>query len=236
MKQRLQKILSQAGICSRRQAEDYLLAGRICVNGVVASLGDGAVPGEDEITVDGVSVFFKEERVYLMLNKPQGYVTTLSDEKGRPTVAQLVQAVGVRVWPVGRLDYQTEGLLILCNDGELTQTLTHPGHGVEKEYYVWVAGDVARALPVLTNPMTVEGERFLPAQVTPLKQDGKQILSIVIHEGKNRQVRRMCAHAGLKVRRLKRVREGNLRLDPALAPGSWRPLTPEEVHMLHTKF
>lgn len=233
MEERLQKLLSRLGYCSRRKAEEYLAAGRIAVNGIPATLGDKALWGRDEITLDGKPLQDQSPRLYLMLNKPRGFVTTLSDERGRKTVAQLVEGCGARVWPVGRLDINSEGLLILCNDGALTQRLTHPSHEVEKEYNTWVTGDVDAALPVLTAPMCLEGEQIRPAKVRVLRSDGpRSLLSITIHEGKNRQVRRMCDFAGLEVVRLKRVREGALMLDKTLKPGAYRPLTPAECRLL----
>ena len=226
MKERIQKILSARGVCSRRTAEEYLKEGRIRVNGAVACLGDQADPDIDEITVDGASVAAAGHRTYLMLHKPRGYVTTLSDERGRKTVAQLVADCGVRVWPVGRLDMDSEGLLLLTDDGELTNRLTHPSHEVEKEYLVWVTGEMTRAaLDSLARPMELDGQRLRPAKV---KRMGENMLSIVIHEGKNRQVRRMCASVGLEVTRLKRVREGEIMLGE-LPKGKWRRLTEEEI-------
>ncbi len=236
MGERLQKILSQAGICSRRRAEEYLLAGRVTVNGKRAELGDKADPLLDEITLDGIPIRRKEERVYLMLNKPRGVVTTLSDEKGRRNVLDLISGLPARVWPVGRLDMDSEGLLLLCNDGELTQRLTHPSYKVEKEYHVWVRGALRPAIECLRQPMQLDGEWVGPARVS-LLEDRPQgaLLSIVIHEGKNRQVRRMCAQAGLTVRRLKRVREGELYLDEQLAPGQWRYLSGPEIERLRAE-
>ena len=163
-----------------------------------------------------------------MLNKPRGYVTTLSDEKGWRTVAELVAGCGARVWPVGRLDLDSEGLLLLTDDGALTHSLLHPSHEVEKEYRVWVEGDVDTALPVLRGPMELDGYALRPARVTPA---GEGVLSVVIHERRNRQVRRMCDAAGLRVRRLQRVREGELCLC-ALPVGAWRRLTGEELCLL----
>ena len=233
MKERLQKIIAAAGICSRRAAEDLLRQGRVRVNGQSAALGDQADPESDIVTVDGQPLRRDTRRVYLMLNKPRGYVTTLSDEKGRRTVAQLVSGCGCRVWPVGRLDMDSEGLLLLTDDGELTHRLIHPSHQVEKEYLVWVTGDVDRALPILSGPMELDGEPLAPAQVRRGRTGGGvSQLSIVIHQGKNRQVRRMCAQAGLTVKRLKRVREGRVTLDRTLAPGAWRRLTEEELALL----
>ncbi len=232
MEERLQKILSAAGVTSRRGAEQYLLAGRVTVNGRAASLGDKADPERDDIRVDGKPLRHGEARTYLMLNKPRGYVTTLSDEKGRKTVADLVKGCPARVWPVGRLDLDSEGLLLLTDDGELTHRLIHPSHEVEKEYHVWVTGDAGKALPVLRGPITLDGVPLRPARVELLgREKGESVLSVTIHEGKNRQVRRMCALAGLQVRRLRRVQEGALRLGD-LPVGRWRLLTEEERHQL----
>ena len=233
MEERLQKLLSAAGVCSRRTAEDYIRAGRVSVNGRTAQLGDKADPVRDRIVLDGAPVVdAPEQTVCLMLHKPAGYVTTLSDEKGRRTVAELVRGAPARVWPVGRLDLNSEGLLLLTNDGALTQRLTHPSHGVEKEYHVWVRGDAQRALPVLRGPMELDGRRLAPARVELLRTEGEAaVLSVTICQGINRQVRRMCAAAALTVVRLVRVREGGLRLD-GLPRGRWRLLTEEEVARL----
>ena len=227
MKERLQKLLSAAGVCSRRAAEEYIAAGRVRVNGVVAHIGDGADPELDTITVDGQPLPRRGETVWLLLHKPRGYVTTLSDEKGRKTAAQLAEGCGVRVWPVGRLDLNSEGLLLFTNDGAGTDRLLHPSHEVEKEYEVAVTGDLSRALPVLTGPLELDGRPLAPARVDILRRDGQGgLLSVTIHEGRNRQVRRMCALAGLKVKALKRVREGPLTLGD-LPVGKWRGLTEE---------
>lgn len=228
MEERLQKLISSCGVASRRTAEEYIQAGRVTVNGRTAVSGDRADLERDEVAVDGVPLRQGGAHTYLMLHKPRGYVTTLSDEKGRPTVADLVTGCGARVWPVGRLDLDSEGLLIMTDDGALTNLLTHPRHEKEKEYHVLVKGNMATALPILAGPMTLDGVPLAPARITPL---GEERLSIVIHEGKNRQVRRMCALAGLTVKRLKRVREGSLLLDQ-LRPGAWRPLTGAEVAAL----
>ena len=227
MEERLQKLLSAAGVCSRRRAEEYLKAGRVAVNGVPASLGDKADPDRDAVTLDGVRVSAPAEHTYLMLNKPRGYVTTLSDEKGRRTAGELVADCGARVWPVGRLDLDSEGLLLFTDDGALTNRLLHPAHGVEKEYFVWVRGDVEAALPALRRPMVLDGETLTADRVE--RQNGA--LRFVLHQGKNRQVRRMCAAAGLTVTRLKRVREGPLRLG-TLPVGKWRYLTEEERFLI----
>lgn len=234
MEERLQKLISSSGLASRRTAEGWIEAGRVTVNGAVAHLGDKADPDLDDIRVDGKPLCRnEEERTYIMLNKPRGYVTTLSDEKGRKTVADLVADCGARVWPVGRLDLDSEGLLLMTDDGELTNRLIHPSHEVEKEYLVWVTGDVKKALPILKSPMTLDGDRLAPAKVKQGRVTGEiSQLSITIHQGKNRQVRRMCTKAGLSVLRLKRVREGALWLDRELKPGAYRKLKPEELTML----
>ena len=228
MEERLQKLISAAGLCSRRKAEEWLAAGRVTVNGVTASVGDKADLEHDLVEVDGVALSRPSTHTYIMLHKPRGYVTTLSDEKGRKTVAQLVENCPARVWPVGRLDMDSEGLLLLTDDGELTHRLTHPSHEIQKEYHVRVTGNVAQALPVLSKPMVVDGEDMVADCV---EQTGEHSLMIVIHQGKNRQVRRMCAAAGLTVTRLIRVREGELLLGD-LKRGEWRELTEAELKLL----
>lgn len=233
MEDRLQKLLSAAGVCSRRRAEEYITAGRVTVNGRPASLGDRADPDRDEIALDGQPVVRSQTRTVLMLYKPRGVVTTLSDEKGRRTVADLVKGCPARVWPVGRLDLDSEGLLLLTDDGDLTNALIHPRHEVEKEYLVWVTGCTEPGLGAMARTMKLDGQALRPAQVAVLRREGERtVLSVVIHEGKNRQIRRMCAACGMTVRRLKRVREGSLTLDRTLAPGQWRPLTPAETARL----
>ena len=232
MEERLQKLLSAAGVCSRRAAETYILAGRVTVNGVPAELGMRADPERDEICVDGKLLGGREELVYLLLNKPRGYVTTLSDEKGRKNVADLVRGCGARVYPVGRLDLDSEGLLLMTNDGELMQHLLHPSHEVNKTYHVSVYGAVAGCAKRIAALTDLEGEPIRPAQVEVLRQTNETAeLAVTIHEGKNRQVRRMCAACGLTVKRLRRVREHTLELGD-LAPGVWRYLTEAEVAAL----
>ena len=232
MEERIQKILSAAGLASRRRAEEYLTADRVTVNGRTAGLGEKADPQRDDIRLDGRPVRPVSAHTYLMLYKPRGYVTTLADERGRRTVAQLVSGCGARVWPVGRLDLDSEGLLLMTDDGAFTQRLIHPSHQVEKEYLVTVEGDVDRAIPVLSGPMELDGVPLAPARIGVLSREGadRARLSVVIHEGRNRQVRRMCALAGLEVKRLKRVREGSLALG-RLRPGEWRRLTPQELRL-----
>lgn len=238
MEERLQKLISSCGLASRRTAEEWISAGRVTVNGLTAQLGDRADLDRDDVLVDGKPLRgTKEQRTFLMLNKPRGHVTTLSDEKGRKTVADLVSGCPARVWPVGRLDMDSEGLLILTDDGELTNHLLHPSQEVEKEYLVWVTGNVKRALPILSGPMELDGDRLAPARVRQGKTSGGVTqLSVIIHQGKNRQVRRMCAKAGLTVLRLKRIREGRLELDRNLKPGTWRELTTQEILLLMEEF
>ena len=229
MTMRLQKCISQAGLASRRTAEEWILAGRVTVNGEIAALGDSADPEADVICVDGKPLPRPDAPVYLMLHKPRGYVTTLSDEQGRPTAAQLVSDVGTRVYPVGRLDLDSEGLLLFTNDGEAAHALMHPSHAVDKVYHVTVSGaPLERAAAIIRAVTDLDGERVSPAVVVVL--DEKR-LAVTIHEGKNRQVRRLCAKAGLTVHRLVRVQEGALRLG-SLPRGKWRYLTPEEMQSI----
>ncbi len=232
MAERLQKLIAQAGLCSRRKAEELLSAGRVTVDGVVAALGDKADPAVQTIAVDGRVLAFEEEKVYLMLHKPRGYVTTLSDEKGRKTAADLVAGCGVRIYPVGRLDMDSEGLLLFTNDGDFMQTMTHPKHQVDKVYEVTVTGEVDGAELRLAAVTDLDGEPIIPAQVTEVSRSGGQaLLRVVIHQGKNRQIRRMCAQVGLTVKRLRRVAEESLTLGE-LPVGKWRYLTKEEIDTL----
>ena len=230
MEERLQKILSAAGVCSRRQAEALLAAGRVTVNGRTAQVGDKADPARDTVAVDGRPIVPGTERVYLMLHKPRGVVTTLSDERGRPTVAELVADCGIRVYPVGRLDRDSEGLLLMTNDGGFAQRLAHPGHRMEKEYRVTVTGrleDCAERLAALTA--LEDGSPIVPARVEVVSRQGNRwILSVVICQGLNRQIRRMCAMAELRVERLVRTREGTLTLG-TLQKGRWRYLSDREI-------
>lgn len=236
MKERLQKILSGAGICSRRAAETYIQQGRVKVNGITANLGDSADVEQDEILVDGRVIGKKARRmVYIMLNKPRGYVTTLSDEADRKTVADLIQDVPERVYPVGRLDMHSEGLLLLTNDGQLAHSLMHPSHEVYKEYLVKLTPD-EEGLPSPEKPLSgvieLDGERLLPAKCRLLtKTENGYIMTIAIRQGKNRQIRRMCAKCGYTVNSLKRVSEGDVKLGE-LPSGRWRYLTEAEVRYL----
>ena len=229
MTERLQKILSARGIASRRKAEEMIVQGRVTCNGTVANLGDSADPEKDVILVDGVPLPSQGEYVYIMLNKPRGFVTTLSDEKGRKNVAELVADCGVRVYPIGRLDMDSEGLLLFTNDGAFADLLMHPKHEVEKTYHVWVTGFEAGREELLSRPITLDGYKIRPPKVALLSANqDNAILSVTIHEGRNRQVRRMCQAAGLNVTRLRRVSEDSVSLGK-LPLGKWRYLTDAEV-------
>lgn len=234
MKERLQKLISSAGLASRRAAEELIKQGRVKVNGETASLGMSADPELDDIRVNGKRLRISGTRIYIMLNKPRGYVTTLSDEKGRKTVAELVKGAGRRLYPVGRLDLNSEGLLIMTDDGEAANALMHPSHEVGKTYRVTVSGrEPEAAVRELEALREVEGEPIRPAQVSFAGEtgEGKYMLDVTIHEGRNRQVRKMCAAAGLEVRRLVRIAEGELSLG-GLQTGKWRRLTSEELDWL----
>ena len=232
MAERLQKILSARGVASRRTAETWIQQGRVTVNGIPARLGDTADPEQDEILLDGKPLPQGQEPVYILLNKPRGYVTTLSDEQGRPNAAQLVADCGVRVYPVGRLDMDSEGLLLFTNDGVFANALMHPKHQVKKTYDVWVTGYVPGAEIRLARPIELDGYTIRKPEVKLLKAEGNRArLRVTIHEGRNRQIRRMCQAAGMTVTRLRRIREGSLSLGD-LAPGAWRHLTREEVARL----
>ena len=233
MEERLQKIIAASGLMSRRSAEELIAAGKVRVNGAVASLGDRADAARDRITVDGKSLAPPEEKVYIMLNKPRGYVTTLKDEKGRRTVAELVSELGVRLYPVGRLDMNSEGLLIMNNDGELAERMMQPRGGVEKCYRTTVTGeDVPAATEKMKESMLIDGYRTRGARVEIERLTDKGgVLLVTIGEGRNRQVRKMCEQVGLRVTRLCRISEGELRLGD-LRTGRWRELTRAEIARL----
>lgn len=235
MKERIQKIISSRGIASRRQAEEMIRDGRVVCNGQLCEIGQTADPEVDVIMIDNQPLPKTGERVYILLNKPRGYVTTLSDEKGRKNAAQLVQDCGTRVYPVGRLDMDSEGLLLFTNDGDFANHLMHPRHQIDKTYKVTVTGYTSEGLVKLKQPVILDGYRIQPPQVGVVREfnDANQraVLLVTIHEGRNRQVRRMCAMAGMNVTRLIRIQEGNLHLGD-LPCGSWRYLTEEEVNDL----
>lgn len=233
MTERIQKIIASRGITSRRKAEELILAGRVTCNGRVCLLGEQADPEIDTILLDGKPLPSGGEYTYIMLNKPRGYVTTLSDEKGRKDITLLVSDCPVRVYPVGRLDMDSEGLLLLTNDGDFANRLMHPKHEVNKTYRVFVKGYSPEALERLSKPVELDGYLIQKPQVRCVSADGrgKAQLEVVIHEGRNRQVRRMCDIAGMKVERLIRIAEGQLQLGK-LPLGKWRRLTDDEVEEL----
>lgn len=232
MKERLQKILSSRGVASRRKAEELITAGKVTCNGRVCGLGESADPDVDTILVDGKPLPSQGVYVYIMLHKPRGYVTTLSDEKGRKNATQLVADCGTRVYPVGRLDMDSEGLLLFTNDGDFANHLMHPKHEVNKTYRVTVTGYTDIALENLKKPITLDGYRIRTPEVSLVRHTGEKAeLLVTIHEGRNRQVRRMCAMAGMEVRRLVRISEGELDLGN-LPLGKWRHLRAEEVAAL----
>ena len=233
MKERLQKILSARGVASRRKAEEMIQQGLVTVNGVVAALGETADPEVDEILISGKPLPQQEKYIYILLNKPRGYVTTLSDEKGRKNAAQLVEDCGVRVYPVGRLDMDSEGLLLFTNDGAFANALMHPKQEVKKTYNVWVTGYHPGSEIQLSKPITLDGYTIRPPKVKLQWSEGQKAkFQVTIHEGRNRQVRRMCEAAGMHCTRLRRIQEGNLSLGD-LPLGKWRYLTEEEVKNLH---
>ena len=240
MAERLQKILSAAGIASRRAAEGYITEGRVTVNGrTVTELGTKADPHSDDIRVDGRRIKPAARRLYILMYKPRGYITSRSDPQKRPTVIDLLAKGGVRdyVYPVGRLDYDSEGLLLLTSDGDLAARLTHPSHEVEREYHAQVRGVPDRhAIERLGKGIVIEGRETAPAEVKLLKVmdggDGSDaILSLVVHEGRNRQVRRMCEAVGHPVVRLRRVRIGPI-TDDRIRPGEFRELDGGEIAAL----
>lgn len=230
---RIQKIIASRGIASRRKAEEMISAGRVTCNGRVCLLGESADPDIDIILLDGKPLPSGGEYTYIMLHKPRGFVTTLSDEKGRKNVAELVADCGQRVYPVGRLDMDSEGLLLLTNDGDFANRLMHPKHNVDKTYLVTVEGYSESGLEQLAKPITLDGYTIAKPSVKRITADekGRARLEVVIHEGRNRQVRRMCAAAGMQVIRLVRIAEGDLQLG-SLPLGKWRKLTDREVKAL----
>ena len=231
---KLQKYFSDCGILSRRAAEEEIKQGKVTVNGEVAFLGMRISPDVDVVVYKGARVLAQsEEKLYILLNKPRGIVTTLSDEKGRPTVLSLISGLGARVYPVGRLDIDSDGLLLLTNDGALTNKLTHPRHKIPKIYNVTVKGEVSEgALTLLSSPLVIDGYKIQPVKVEIIKKEPSQtILKMTLYEGRNRQIRKMCALADLKITRLTRVALGNIALG-SLEVGKWRFLTESETDYL----
>jgi len=233
MLERLQKIMAESGIASRRRCEELILEKRVKVNGIIAELGTKADKEKDLIEVDGKPLKAKGQKVYIMLNKPVGYITSAKDQFGRPTVLDLLKGVKERVYPVGRLDYDTEGLLLLTNDGDLTYAITHPKHNINKTYRAVIKGIAGKKeIDAFRKGLAIDDYVTSPAKLSIIKIiDGNSIVDITIHEGKNRQVRKMCAAVGHPVIRLKRTSIGGLKLG-GLPVGAWRYLTAEEVAYL----
>ena len=231
---RLQKHLSTCGIASRRKAEELIEQGKVKVNGRIATLGDKVDPKRDKVTVRGKTVVAVNEKVYIMLNKPRGYVTTMKDEYDRKCVNDLVKDVGVKVFPVGRLDRDSEGLLIMTNDGELANSITHPSKHVNKTYRVTVGGAVNdEQIAKLSDGILLDGRKTQPCDVFVVdRKPDRTMLNFIIHEGRNRQIRRMCEVVGLEVLRLKRLEIAGVKLG-GLKLGSWRPLNVREMVRLN---
>ena len=234
-KVRLQKIIADSGICSRRKAEELIAQGRVKINGRPCKVGDKADPIKDIVSIDGERVVFERKKTYryIMLNKPRGYVTTMSDELDRKCVTELLDGVDARVYPIGRLDKNSEGLLLFTNDGNFANEIMHPSKHVTKTYRVTVRPDVDdEVLVKLSEGVVIDGRKTLPCTVLVLdKQPGRTVLQMTISEGRNRQIRKMCEAVGLEVARLKRPAVGPITLG-MLKPGTWRDLKPEELRAL----
>lgn len=232
---RLQKIIADSGICSRRKAEELIAQGRVKINGRPCKVGDKADPIKDIVSIDGERVVFERKKAYryIMLNKPRGYVTTMSDELDRKCVTELLDGVDARVYPIGRLDKNSEGLLLFTNDGNFANEIMHPSKHVTKTYRVTVRPDVDdEVLVKLSEGVVIDGRKTLPCTVLVLdKQPGRTVLQMTISEGRNRQIRKMCEAVGLEVARLKRTAVGPIKLG-MLKPGTWRDLKPEELRAL----
>ncbi|MBR1752839.1 MAG: rRNA pseudouridine synthase [Ruminococcus sp.] len=234
---RLQKLIAEAGICSRRKAEELITQGKVKVNGHPVSLGDKADPIKDIITVNGERIYISRKKSYryIMLNKPRGYVTSMSDELDRRVVTELLDGVNERVYPIGRLDRNSEGLLLFTNDGKFANDVMHPSRKISKTYRVTVRPDVNdEQLVELSEGVEIDGRKTAPATILVLdKQPGRVVLQMTIHEGRNRQIRKMCEAVGLEVARLKRISVGPIKLG-MLKPSEWRDLTPDELRAIRT--
>ncbi|MCR5485882.1 MAG: rRNA pseudouridine synthase [Clostridiales bacterium] len=230
---RLQKYLSESGVCSRRKAEELIAAGKVKINGHPAEIGAKVDPKSDIVTVSGKKVSGKEKPIYIMLHKPRGYITTLSDERGRKCVTELLSGIKERVYPIGRLDRDSEGLLLLTNDGEFANLMMHPKHHIPKTYRVTVRPDISdKQIHQLSVGIPIEGRMTAPADVRLIeKTEGRAVAEIVLYEGRNREIRKMCEALELEVARLKRTAVGSLKLG-MLPTGKWRELTPDEVERL----
>ena len=234
-KVRLQKFLADAGLMSRRAAEAEIEAGNVSVGGHVATIGTKVNPRTDHVTYKGRPVrYTRKEHIYIMMNKPRGYLSSTSDDRGRKCVTDLLDGVSERVYPVGRLDMISEGMLLLTDDGELKNKLTHPSHTIPKVYRVRVAEEVGESeYAILTSPLEIDGYKIKPVEVSIASRDERgTVMKMTLYEGRNRQIRKMCEAAGLTVKRLSRISIGNLKLD-GLAVGKWRHLERDEVEYLY---
>lgn len=230
---RLQKFLSECGVASRRKSEELIAQNKVKVNGRIAQIGDKINPKKDEVTVNGKRVLQVAESYYIMLHKPRGFVTTMNDEMGRKCVTDLTKDLGARVYPVGRLDRESEGLLLLTNDGAFANAMTHPARHVPKTYRVTVRpGVTEEQMTKLTTGLMIDGKKTAPAEVNVVtKEEGRVVLQMTLYEGRNRQIRKMCEALGLEVARLKRTAVGPVKLG-MLPQGKWRALNGQEVDKL----
>lgn len=230
---RLQKFLAESGVASRRKSEQLIADGKVKVNGKVASIGDKINPKKDSVTVSGKKIVKRKEFTYILLHKPRGFITTMSDEMDRKCVAELIKDVPVRVYPVGRLDRDSEGMLLFTNDGEFANAMTHPTKHVPKTYRVTVRPSISEdQITQLTTGVIIDDRKTAPAQVRVVtKEEGRVVLEIILYEGRNRQIRKMCEAVGLEVARLKRTAIGSIKLG-MLKQGAWRELSDEEVRKL----
>lgn len=231
---RLQKYLAECGVASRRKSEELIAAGKVKVNGVTAVIGDKVSPKHDKVTVSGKKVASVKKNVYIMLNKPRGFITTMNDEHDRKCVAELVKDINTRVYPVGRLDRESEGLLIMTNDGEFTNALTHPSKHVSKTYRVTIRPTITKEQATeFRNGIEIDGRMTAPADLRVLEtQENRTVVEVTIYEGRNRQIRKMFEALGIEVARLKRTKVGNLKLG-MLKQGAYRHLTEDEVSSLY---
>lgn len=232
-KVRIQKYMAECGIASRRKSEELIARNKVKVNGRFAQIGEKINPAADKIYVNGKRITQQKIKKYIMLNKPRGFVTTMNDEMGRKCVAQLVQDIGCRIYPVGRLDKDSEGLLLLTNDGEFANALTHPAKHVSKTYRLTIKPDITESqITQMAQGIMIDGKKTAPAIVREIKREsGRVVLEIVLYEGRNRQIRKMCEALGLEAARLKRTAVGSLKLG-MLQTGKWRELDPKEVKKL----